>query len=64
MRSLITAVLLMGGAVSAQAPAFIFAPICQDGQLVGMQVGTLAAIAAGEVAFVRWESKVCVHGDA
>jgi hypothetical protein len=64
MRSLITAVLLMGGAVNASAPPLHFMPLCEDGQVVGLQIAILAEIPVGTVGAVRWSPKFCEAKDA
>ncbi|MCM5682528.1 hypothetical protein M8A51_23610 [Schlegelella sp. S2-27] len=64
MRSLITAVLLMGGAVSAQAPPLVFMPLCEDGQVVGLQIAVVGEIPVGTVGAVRWGPKFCEGKDA
>lgn len=62
MRHLITAVLLMGGAVNAEAPSLLFDPVCEDGQIVGMRIGVLRDLPAGLVGVVRWAPDVCKGG--
>jgi hypothetical protein len=59
MRSLITAVLLMGGAVNAQAPSMLIDPVCEAGQIVGLRIGALQDIPAGAIGMIRWAPDVC-----
>lgn len=54
----------MGGAVNASAPPLHFMPLCEDGQIVGLQIAILAEIPVGTMGTVRWERKFCEGKDA